>query len=277
MTQSTNTYYHSLKKCVPLSLAEEDALIRRLHSHPNAEDRSRLITSNLRFVVTIAKRYAQHGIPLEDLINEGNIGLIEAVRRFDPDRGTRFITYAVWWIKKSILAAIANQSLIRVPQYQQRKLKSVQEEEKSLATLNDGGSRMKDLDERLADASQAVDELLGSMPRGFALAERYGSRPGADSERPVDDFLADDTAVSPELRMIEEEDERIFAEALSALKPLERRIIRGRFGMEDGTPRLLRELADEVGLSRERVRQIEMDAKSRMRRSIRRRRGAGTS
>src|SRR6185436_9822686 len=143
MTQSTNTYYHSLKKCVPLSLAEEDALIRRLHSHPNAEDRSRLITSNLRFVVTIAKRYAQQGIPLEDLINEGNIGLIEAVRRFDPDRGTRFITYAVWWIKKSILAAIANQSLIRVPQYQQRKLKSVQEEEKSLATLNDGGSRMK--------------------------------------------------------------------------------------------------------------------------------------
>ena len=252
---------------MPLSATEEDALIQRLKTHPTGQDRALLITSNLRFVVTIANRYKQSGIPLEDLINEGNIGLIEAVQRFDPDRGTRFITYAVWWIRKSILAAIANGSLIRVPQYQQRKLKRVRNEEKSLASRSSAGSRTKDPGEPLADAGDRLEELLASIPREFPLSDVYGWPSGPGSEGRVDD-----RPPSPELRMIEEENEQICEEILGQLQPLERKIIRGRFGMEDGRPRLLRELADEVGLSRERVRQIEMDARSRMRRAIRRRR-----
>ena len=268
----TNSYYCALKQCVPLSVIEEDALIQRLKTRPTAQDRTLLITSNLRFVVTIARRYRQGGVPLEDLINEGNIGLIEAVRRFDPDRGTRFITYAVWWIRKSILAAIANQSLIRIPAYQQKKIKNLQEREKSLASLSLGGSGTHDL--LNADVSQELEELIHSMPRDFPLLDSYAARSAAESGRSMDDLLEDESAVSPELQMIEDEDEEIVAEAMRALKPLELKIIRGRFGMEDGTPKLLRELAEEVGLSRERVRQIEKGAKTRIRRSIRRRKAS---
>jgi RNA polymerase primary sigma factor len=272
----TNSYYCALKQCVPLSVIEEDALIQRLKTRPTAQDRTLLITSNLRFVVTIARRYRQGGVPLEDLINEGNIGLIEAVRRFDPDRGTRFITYAVWWIRKSILAAIANQSLIRIPAYQQRKIKNLQEREKSLAWLSAGGSRTKDLDDRLADASEALEDLLQSTPRDFPLLDTYAAQYAAESDRSVDDFLADESAISPERQMMEDEDESIVAEALRGLKPLELKIIRGRFGMEGDAPKRLWELAEEVGLSRERVRQIEKGAKTRIRRSIRRRKAEKT-
>jgi len=268
----TNSYYCALKQCVPLSSIEEDALIQRLKTRPTAQDRTLLITSNLRFVVTVARRYGQGGVPLEDLINEGNIGLIEAVQRFDPDRGTRFITYAVWWIRKSILAAIANQSLIRIPVYQQKKIKDLQEREKSLASPSLGGSGTNDL--RNADVSQELEELIHSMPRGFPLLDTFAAQIAGKSGRSMDDLLEDESAVSPERQMMEDEDEEIVAEAMRALKPLELKIIRGRFGMEDGTPKLLRELAEEVGLSRERVRQIEKGAKTRIRRSIRRRKAS---
>lgn len=262
-------YFADLRGYAPLSLSQESELLERLKRKPCAEDRALLVTSNLRFTVLIASRYRGHGVPLEDLVNEGNIGLIEAAQRYDPQRGVRFLTYAVWWIRKSILAAISEQSLIRIPQYRKKQIKDAREKEDALSREEPAPPESR-IDRAATESIRELDNLLKAFPQSFHLVDLVGT--GAD--RPVDDYLEDTSAVSAEDRMLQDESDVIVEQAISFLSPLERKIIRGRFGMDGGRPLALKELAQQVGLSRERVRQIELKAKDKIRRAIVRRAGS---
>ncbi|MGD8375712.1 MAG: sigma-70 family RNA polymerase sigma factor [Acidobacteriota bacterium] len=224
---------------------------------PDRRARNRLVEANLGFVVSIAKEYRNRGLPFEDLISEGNVGLIEAARRFDPGNGTKFITYAVWWIRKAILAALAEHSLVvRVTSYERRRLRRASGKPAPSTTVR--GRRPAHLD----------DPGVAVAGGGGSLLERYGAvsldaAVGQDGETSLGDFLpagGDDpeTEVSRKLMLA------CLDRALTYLSRRKRRILVSRFGLDGGDPQSLREVARGLGLSRERVRQVELDARKEL-------------
>ena len=257
-------YFSDIREHPPLSREQEVELVSRLKNQLPG-DKDILITSNLGFVIMVAGEYRGLGIPFEDLINEGNLGLIEAAQRYDPARGVRFITYAVWWIRKAILKAIADHAtVVRIPSYRRKKMKQVREAEQSLrGTLGRTPDR-KELAERLSGAVAALEEMLRTNPREISIDEPCAP----DSDRAVGDTIADESSVSPENKLLREEDGRLVRRALAGLSEMEKRIIRERFGMQGKPPMTLNEIGAHLGISRERVRQIEVQAKEKIRRSI---------
>lgn len=192
-----------------------------------------LVCSSLGFVVQLARAYRNSGVPMEDLVSEGNLGLLEAARRYDPGRETKFITYASWWIRKAILQAVHGQSrLIAIPAYQRRKDPAV----------------------RFHPRETSLDAPAGKRSTGTLL-----------------EVLADDRSLHPERLALDREWRRILEEGLRRLSSQELAVLVRRFGL-DGRPCLtLKEAGNEMGLSRERVRQIEQAATRRLRRLILRR------
>src|SRR5437867_8471308 len=187
-------YFSDIREHPPLSREAEVELASRLKER-RPEDKDLLITSNLGFVIMVAGEYRGLGIPFEDLINEGNLGLIEAAQRYDPARGVRFITYAVWWIRKTILRAIADHAtVVRIPSYRRKKMKQVRDAEQSLrATLGRTPDR-KELADRLSGAVAALEEMLRTNPREISIDDPHAP----DSERMVGDLIADEAVASPE-------------------------------------------------------------------------------
>jgi RNA polymerase sigma factor (sigma-70 family) len=235
-------YFAEIRNEALLSHDEERGLAERSRTGDRVA-MNQLIERNLTFVVRVAKEYRNLGVPFEDLLNEGNLGLIEAARRFDPERGTRFITWAVWWIRKHILRAVSTDSgVVRVPEYHSRRAR------------------------RLAQTERAAH-----MPRRAGVVSL--DRGGDDGEpgEPLHRRLLDPDAPNAELDLLQREAIRLVGEAVRALTERERTVICGRFGLEGGAPRALQEIGAEMGLSRERVRQIENRAKSRLRRMLLRR------
>lgn len=204
--------------------------------------RRALVESNLAFVVRIAKEYRNLGVPFEDLLEEGNLGLLEAACRFDGARGTRFITYASWWIRKAILdALVKHPRLVRLPYYQLQRRK------------------------RLLEAAPEGEEV----PRlpGFRIESL--DEPHGDGERTLGETIADATVATPEEETLRAEATFEMRRALEVLNPQERRILELRFGL-DGSRRLsLNEVGAELRLSRERIRQLEGRAIDRLRRALR--------
>src|SRR5712691_6736074 len=195
-------YFSDIREHPPLSREQEAELASRLKSC-RPEDKDLLITSNLGFVITVASEYRGLGIPFEDLINEGNLGLIEAAQRYDPERGVRFITYAVWWIRKAILKAVSDHAtVVRIPSYRRKKMRQVREAEQALIITLGRTPDRAELAERLSGAVSALEEMLRTNPREVSIDDPCAP----DSDRAVGELIADASSVCPETKMLRHED-----------------------------------------------------------------------
>jgi RNA polymerase sigma factor (sigma-70 family) len=249
-----------------LNREDEAALVQCVRNAPPGDPSAhRLVLSNLGFVVKIANEYRNLGIPFDDLLNEGNIGVLEAARHFDPSRGTRFLTYAVWWIRKAMLRALARQvSLVQVPAYQLRKLRSVTDVESRLSKELGRGADREEVSREMQVTLSTIDAVLGLKSRDLSLDEPVGQ----DRNQPLSAGLADDRSVNPEEALIRNENQDLVRWALGRLTEEERIIIVARYDLEGDGVFTLQELGARLGVSRERIRQIEVRAKRRLRKAI---------
>ncbi|SFM54329.1 sigma-70 family RNA polymerase sigma factor [Variovorax sp. OV329] len=240
----------------------------------NFEARQSMIEHNLRLVVNIAKGYLGRGVPLIDLIEEGNLGLMHAITKFEPERGFRFSTYATWWIRQSVERAAMMQSrAIRLPVHVVRELQQVLRARRSLeadphfAESRPDGVRVEDVAALLGRDAQEVSELLAlaEAPRSLDAASDHGGEPGFTLADTVasDDDGADPTGVTQAHEM-----ERLLNQWVQALSEREREVLEGRYGLHDREPETLEVLSVRLGLTRERVRQIQNEALAKMRRQL---------
>jgi len=253
----------------PLLTKEEEMTLARDVRAGKREALNELIESNLSFVVKVASEYRNLGLPFEDLLNEGNIGLIEAAHRYDAGKGTKFITYAIWWIRKSILKALSEHSnLVRVPNYQMKKVREIRDAEASLRRTLGRAPEREEISERLSRSVSKIEQVLQFNVREMSLDDKVGK----DRDKPIADYLVDGSSTSPEDDLIHRESNSLVGVAMAHLTEQERVVIAYRFGLAGGPPLTLKEIGEKMGISRERVRQIECQAKSRLRKIFARRR-----
>lgn len=253
----------------PLLTKEEEMDLARHAKMGRRAALNELIESNLSFVVKVASEYRNLGLPFEDLLNEGNIGLIEAAHRYDASKGTKFITYAIWWIRKSILKALSEHSnLVRVPNYQMKKVREIRDAEASLRRSLGRAPKREEISERLSRNVSKIDQVLQFNLREVSLEERVGK----DRDKPIAEYLVDASGPSPEDDLIKREASSIVGGAMAHLTEQERLVVAYRFGLSGGPPLTLKEIGEKMSISRERVRQIECQAKTRLRKLFARRR-----
>jgi RNA polymerase primary sigma factor len=251
-------YLKEISHLSPLSREEE----KRLATSGGKQDLEELVTHNLKYVVMVANRYKGMGLSLPDLINEGNIGLMEAARRFDPKRGVKFITYAVWWVRQSILRAMAEQSgVIRLPVKQAGLISRTT---KTIERLTHELKREPNLDE-VAAAMKVKRQTLTTILRVYRDYVSLDS-PLSDEDDTVRfvDMLESDPGGSMEADYVRLCFHKDIARLLSELPPRERDVLRMRYGFDD-SPMTLEEIGKRMDLTRERIRQIEKVAKEKLR------------
>ena len=264
-TPSLDKYLHEIGKVELITAEEEVELARRIKLGDIAA-LERLIKSNLRFVVSVSKQYQNQGLSLPDLINEGNLGLIKAAQRFDETRGFKFISYAVWWIRQSILQALAEQArIVRLPL---NKIGSINKINKTFAELEQKFEREPSIQE-LADAMEiAPDDIKESLKS----AGRHVSMDAPlqqDEEGTLYDVLLSKESPSPDKGLLTESLRKEIERALSTLTYREANIIRLYFGLNGKHQHTLEEIGEEFNLTRERVRQIKEKAIKRLKNATR--------
>ena len=254
-------YFSEIRE-YPLLTKDEELVLAEGVKNGDRAALNELIESNLSFVVKVSIEYRNLGLPFEDLLNEGNIGLIEAAHRYDASKGTKFITYAIWWIRKSILKALSEHSnLVRVPNYQMKKVREIRDAEASLRRSLGRAPERAEISKRLSKSVNKIDQVLQFSMREVSLDEKIGK----DRDKPISDYLVDPACSSPEDDMIHRESSSLVGEAMSHLTEQERVVVAFRFGLAGGPPLTLKEIGEKMGISRERVRQIECQAKARLR------------
>jgi RNA polymerase primary sigma factor len=258
-------YLKDISKFPQLSPEEEKELGVRVQKGDEEAFR-KLIEANLRFVVAMAKKYARSGYPLHELINEGNLGLIEAVSRFDPARGVRFITYASWWIRQAILAAIAHHGQVfSIPPKLKHELYRF---DTKVAHLTQELGHRPSVDEISKGLGMTEDDVRGMM-EGPPTEVSLSALVGEESETRLEDLIEDQSVAPVDEMLIAQSFEEQLQTLLSQLDDKERLIIERRFGLGDRDPQTLAEIGSEMNLSRERIRQIEERALGKLRRSQR--------
>ncbi len=257
---SLSSYLKEIRDIPVLSREEEQKLAREMIKG-NKEAMDKLIRSNLKYVVSVANKYKGCGLSLLDLINEGNIGLIQAAKRFDPDKGVKFITYGVWWIRQSIMHALAEQSgTVRLPIKQAGKLYKIGEKYQELKQAHGREPTTDELAKELDQTEEEIDTILRVYRSHLSL-----DAPISDGEETrYLDLLESKDIPSIEENLVRTSMTNAVADLLEELPPREQKILRMRFGF-DGDPMTLEEIGKEIGLSRERIRQIETKAKRRLR------------
>ena len=261
------TYYLKQIAKIPLLKPEEEKKLAIKAREGDKEAIEKLIQSNLRFVVNVAKNYVGYGISFEELISAGNIGLIEAARRFDPNKNVRFISYAIWWIKQSILQTIQNQKdLIRMPQKVSNLSIKIDTVYLSLKETLGREPKYEEIKEKLDKFRIQVDE---DTIKALLLAKRYSvsldTPVDEDEGTPFIDFITKHGTKDIEKKLFEEELRKEIEDILSYLNERERFIITKRFGLDHEEPMTLRDIGKLLGISRERVRQIESKALRKIR------------
>ena len=249
---------------VPLLDHDEEYQLALRAQKGDEKARERLISANLRFVVAVAKKFQGQGLPLEDLIDEGNIGLLIALDKFEPDKGYHFISYAVWWIRQSIMKAICEKSrAVRLPLNRANELFQIQKAQKSL--MHSSGSADVSIEEIAQEAGlepELVNELL-SISRDTVSFDTPVTAGGESTTSRLGDFIEDEGFGPEELAMQKCLKEDINT-VLSTLSDKEREIIILRFGLNNNAPMSLKEIGEIFNLTKERIRQIEKRALERL-------------
>jgi RNA polymerase nonessential primary-like sigma factor len=267
------SYLREIRRA-PLLSADEEQQTARLARAGDFQARQRMIERNLRLVVSIAKHYVGRGLPMSDLIEEGNLGLMHATAKFEPERGFRFSTYASWWIRQSVERSILHQArLIRLPVHVVRELNQVLKARRALETEDAraaGGDRPVSDEEvaaRLGRPVREVSELLRLAEQPSSL-DAPMERDGSES---VLETVADEQAADPLGLTLSHEAAILLEDGLAALTAREREVLAGRYGLADREPETLERLAERLGLTRERVRQIQQEALLKLKRRMARR------
>jgi len=249
-------YLRAIGRVKLLSAKEEIELARRVAGgDPIAK--KRLVQANLRLVVSVAKKYQMRGLPFLDLIQEGNLGLIRAAEKFDPERGYKFSTYATWWIRQGITRALADKSrTIRVPVHMVETINNLRKATRKLSQKLDRRPTMEELAEEMNVSLAKVKEILAANRSPLSLDTPYGE----DDDNTLAELVEDDSSKTPEdstaLSLMSDDVRKVLA----VLTPREREVLILRFGLNDGKPRTLEQVGRLVGITRERTRQIELKA-----------------
>ena len=247
---------------VPLLTAEQEADLARAAQAGDEQARRALSEANLRLVVSVAKRYVGRGLPFLDLIQEGNLGLMKAAEKFEPERGFKFSTYATWWIRQAITRAIADQGrTIRIPVHLVESINRVKKAAGELLRKNGREPTAEEIAVQLEMEPDRIRELLQLAQDPISLETPVGEEEDAHLE----DFIQDEEAGVPVDEAGRQLLRRELLNVLKSLTPREERVITLRFGLEDGRARTLEELGKEFNVTRERVRQIEAKALRKLR------------
>lgn len=261
MDDPVRVYLKEIGRVALLTTEEEQVLAMRIADN-DPDAKKRLAEANLRLVVSIAKRYVGRGMAFLDLIQEGNLGLIKAVDKFDYTKGFKFSTYATWWIRQAITRAIADQArTIRIPVHMVETINKVKKTSTQLLHKNGHDPSAEEIADELGMSPDKVREILRLSQEPVSLETPIGE----EEDSHLGDFIPDDDALSPadaaSISLLKEQ----LAEVLKTLTPRESKVLSLRFGLEDGHPRTLEEVGSQFGVTRERIRQIEAKALRKLR------------
>ena len=264
-TASLDKYLQEIGKVELITAEEEVELAQRIRQGDKIA-LEKLTKANLRFVVSVSKQYQNQGLSLPDLINEGNLGLIKAAQRFDETRGFKFISYAVWWIRQSILQALAEQSrIVRLPL---NKIGSINKINKTYAKLEQEFEREPNVEE----IAEALDITEAEVKESMKNAGRHVSMDAPlvqDEDNNMYDVLKSDEVITPETELLYESLRKEIDRAISTLTPREADVVRLYFGLNGSHPMTLEEIGEKFDLTRERVRQIKEKAIRRLKHTSR--------
>jgi RNA polymerase primary sigma factor len=253
---------------VPLLTSQEEVKLAAQIKRGNKKAREKMIKANLRLVVKIAHDFSNYGLPLLDLVSEGNIGLMKAVERFDPKKGGKLSTYASWWIKQSIKRALANQSkTIRLPVHLVDKIGKIRRVAAQMTEELGREPSNEELAEELGLATAKVAHLKNVAVRPASLDAKIN----ADDDTAFGDLVSDERAEDPFATLRDKDLREEVGDLLDVLDPRERKIISFRFGLGGGKERTLEEVGRKFGVTRERIRQLQNIALQKMRKALRKR------
>ncbi len=257
-------YMREIGQVPLLTLKEETALAKRIQ-RGDAAAREHMIKANLRLVVKIARDYENYGLPLLDLISEGNIGLMKAVERFDPTKGAKLSTYASWWIKQAIKRALADQGkTIRLPVHVVDKLFHIRKVEAQLVEM----LGREPTDSEIAEETGLKPERVREYRKASVAPSSLDAQLGEDGTNRLADIVPDANASAPFQQAVEESDNEIMREVLRTLSPREQTILQLRFGLNGANEKTLEEVGQQFGVTRERIRQIQDEALKKLRKRI---------
>jgi RNA polymerase primary sigma factor len=261
-SKSLRRYLNQISK-FPILTQKEEKKIGKLIQEGDKDALKKMIESNLRFVVSYVKKYKGMGIGIFDLINEGNLGLIEAAKRFDPNRNVKFISYAVWWIRQAIIHTLTRHSRIyHIPQKLSDKISDMKKKEAELKKELGRDPTRKEIAQKMKIAPEEIENLEILDGKDISLSSKY-----FDENIEMGDKLKDDITPSVEYQIIKNSIEQQIRNLLDKLDEKEAIVIRLRFGLDDDRPRTLQEIGDKLKLTRERIRQIEQRAMRKLSRS----------